>query len=267
MIRIVSRRIVCGLGIACAALAAALSPAGARGRGDDVLVMSNGATTPAWLALVPLIEQATGHRMVTVATAMGSGANAIPSRVRRGEPADIVLLPSGTIDDLIREGVVVAGSRVDVARSRIGLAVPAGAPRPRVSTVDDLKAALLAAPSIAVSAQVSGQYVTAELFPRLGIAEQVASKLRKVEGELVADVLARREAALGFQQISELVAAAGVNYVGPLPAELQRTTVMAAGIPKSAPHPDAARDVIRVLASPRAAAILERTGLDPIVRP
>ncbi|MFN7977386.1 MAG: substrate-binding domain-containing protein [Vicinamibacterales bacterium] len=267
MIRIIPRPAVYGLAIAWLAFAVTLWPAGARARGDDVLVMSNGATTPAWLALVPVIEQATGHRMVTVATAMGSGANAIPSRVRRGEPVDIVLLPSGTIDDLIRDGAALAGSREDFARSRIGLAVPAGAPSPRVSTVAELRAALLAAPSIAVSAQVSGQYVTAELFPRLGIAEQVVTKLRRVEGELVADMLARREAALGFQQISELVAAPGVDYVGPLPSELQRTTVMAAGIPKSALHTDAARDVIRVLASPRAAAILEASGLDPIVRP
>lgn len=246
---------------------AAVPRAGAPGRGVDVLVMSNGATTPAWLKLVPVVEQATGHRMVTVVTAMGTGSNAIPSRVRRGEPADVVLLPSATVDDLIRDGHALAGSRVDFARSRIGLATPSGAARPAIATVTELKEALLATPSIAVSAQVSGQYVISELFPTLGIAAQVAAKLRRVEGELVADVLARRDAAVGFQQISELIAAPGVDYVGPLPAELQRVTVMAAGIPKSAPQPDAAREVIRVLASSRATAILEASGLDPIVGP
>jgi molybdate transport system substrate-binding protein len=187
--------------------------------------------------------------------------------VRRGDAVDIVLLPSGTIDDLIREGHALAGSRTDFARSGIGLAVPAGAARPAIGTTDALRTALLAAPSIAVSAQVSGVYVTGELFPRLGIASQVASKLRRVEGELVADVLARREAALGFQQVSELVDARGIDYLGPLPAELQRVTVMAAGIPASAPHPEAARAVIRVLTTSRAAAIIQASGLEPVAHP
>lgn len=253
--------------ITCSVLVAATLLTGARTRGDDVRVMSNGATSPAWLTLVPLIEQTTGHHIVTVTTVMGSGTEAIPSRVRRGDAVDIVLLPSGTIDDLIREGHALAGSRVDVARSGIGLAVPAGAARPAIGTTDELRAALLAAPSIAVSAQVSGQYVTAELFPRLGIASRVASTLRRVEGELVADVLARREATLGFQQISELIGARGVDYLGPLPEALQRVTVMAAGIPTNAPHPDAARAVIGVLTSSRAAAIIQATGLEPVVHP
>lgn len=253
--------------LTCVAIVAATLLVGARTRGDDVRVMSNGATSPAWLALVPLVEQITGHHIVTVTTVMGNGTEAIPSRVRRGDAVDIVLLPSGTVDDLIREGHALAGSRVDFARSGIGLAVPAGAAHPAIGTTDELRTALLAAPSIAVSAQVSGQYVTAELFPRLGIASQVASTLRRVEGELVADVLARRDAALGFQQISELIGARGVDYLGPLPAALQRVTVMAAGIPARAPHPDAARAVIDVLVSSRAAAIIGSTGLEPVAHP
>lgn len=261
------RRSTHGFVVTCSLLAVATLLAGAQTRGDDVRVMSNGATSPAWLKLVPLVEQITGHRIVTVTTMMGSGAEAIPSRVRRGEPVDIVLLPSGTIDELVRDGAVRAGSRADFARSGIGLGVPAGAPRPPIGTVDELRSTLLAASSIAVSTQVSGQYITAELLPRLGIVSQVASTLRRVEGELVADVLARREATVGFQQISELMSAPGVDYLGPLPQPLQRVTVMAAGIPTSAPHPDAADAVIRVLASPRAAAIIASTGLEAVAHP
>ena len=234
---------------------------------DEVRVMSAGNTTPALLRLAPQFERSTGHTIVTVATEMGVGTNTIPNRIRRGEPVDVLLSFASQIDDLTTEGRVVAGSRVDLARSRLGIAVRAGVPKPSIRTLDDLTRALLAAKSVALSAQVSGVYVSTELLQRLGIADQVLPKVRRVEGELVADVLARGEAELGIQQISELLTASGVDYIGPLPKEAQLVTLMSGGIPASGKNREAARALLQFLASPAAAAAITATGLEPVSTP
>ena len=140
----------------------------------------------------------------------------------------------------------MAGSRVDLARSGIGVAVRAGASRPDIGSVDAFKRALRQARSIAHSSSASGVYLES-LFQRLGIAAELAPKIRKVEGEPVGQVVARGEAEIGFQQVSELLPVAGIDYVGPLPAEIQEITVFAAGIPVGAPHPEAARASIEFL--------------------
>lgn len=234
---------------------------------DEVLVMSAGNTTPALLKLAPQFERSTGHKVVAVATEMGVGANSLPNRIRRGEPVDVLLSFAGQIDDLTKEGHMVAGSRLDLARSLIGLAVRAGAPKPSIRTLDDIKRALLGAKSVALSVQVSGVFVSTELLPRLGIAEQVLPKVRRVEGELVADVLARGEAELGIQQISELLSASGIDYVGPLPADAQLVTVMSGGILASSRNRDAARALLQFLASRGSAAAISATGLEPVTLP
>src|SRR5262245_24057595 len=138
----------------------------------ELRVMTSGAFTAPYLELAPQFERARALKVVTVTTSMGVGAESIPSRIQRGEPVDIVILPEASIDDLIRGGRLLAGSKVALARSAIGVAVRAGAPRPDISTVDALKRTLLQAKSIAYSASVSGDYLSNELFPRLGIAEQ-----------------------------------------------------------------------------------------------
>ena len=231
---------------------------------DEIKVMSVGNTTPALLKLAPVFEQSTGHKIVTLATEAGVGTNAIPNRIRRGEPVDVLLSAASAIDTLIEDGFVLAGSRVELAHSSIGIAVRAGAPRPRVQSVEDIKRALLASKSVALSVQISGVYVSTELLPRLGIADQVLPKVRRVEGELVGDVLARGEAEIGIQQISELLAVPGVDYLGPLPMELQRVTVVSAAIPTSVKSLQAARALLRFLASSEAAAVIKATGLEPM---
>ena len=158
---------------------------------DEINVMSGGSTSPALLKVAPLFEQATGHKIVVLATEMGVRPNTIPNRVRRGEPIDVLLLGASAIDELTKDGYVLAGSRVDLARSSIGIGVRAGARRPNVRSVEDIKRALLEAKSIALSVQTSGVYVSTELLPRLGIADQILPKVRRLEGELVGDVLAR----------------------------------------------------------------------------
>jgi molybdate transport system substrate-binding protein len=232
---------------------------------DEVRVMTSGGMAAAYLELAPHFERASGHRVVTETTSIGIGVDYIPTRVQRGEPVDVVLLPAAAMDQLIKDGKVLADSRVDLARSGIGMAVRAGAPRPDIRSVDALKRALLEARSIAYSSSVSGTYLSDELFPRLGIAEQVKDKSRRIERERVGAVVARGDAEIGFQQISELLPIEGIDYVGPLPTEVQRVTVFSAGVAAQARSPEAARALIRFLASPEGARVMAKGGLEPIV--
>jgi molybdate transport system substrate-binding protein len=232
---------------------------------DDIRVMTSGAFTAAYLELLPQLERVTKGKVVTAATTMGTGSESIPSRLERGEAVDVVIVADDALDQLIKRGKVIANSRVELARSSIGMAVGAGAPRPDISSVDALKRTLLQAKSIAYSASVSGLYLSTELFKRLGIADSVMGKSRRIDHERVGAVVARGEAEIGFQQISELLPEPGIDYVGPLPAEVQRVTVFSAGVAVGSKHPEAARALIKFLASSRAAGTVAKSGLEPIV--
>jgi molybdate transport system substrate-binding protein len=228
--------------------------------------MSSGATAPAYLQLVEPFEAATKLDAVTLAISNGVGAANIATRVRGGEVVDVLLLSAGVMDDLIKEGHVVAASRADIARSAIGVGVRAGARRPDISTVDALKKALLDARSIAISAQISGVYVTTELLPKLGIADQVMPKIRRVENEPAGNAVVRGEAELVVQQISEVRGVKGVDYVGPFPDAVQRVSVFSIGIATKAPNPAGAKAFVDFVLSPSGQAGLKRSGLDPIAR-
>jgi molybdate transport system substrate-binding protein len=234
----------------------------------EIHVMISGGFSAAYRELGTAFEHATGNTIVTVrGPSMGSTPEAIPNRLDRGEPADVLIMVGTALSDLIRQGKVAAESRVDLARSGIGMVVRAGSPKPDIGSPDALRKALIAAKSIAYSDSASGVYVSTELFAKLGIADEVKGKSRMIPGEPVAAVVARGEAEVGFQQISELIPVPGVDFVGPLPAELQKITVFSAGIPKSAKEPDAGRALIRFLASSDAAAAIIRSGLEPIKAP
>ncbi|MBI2996927.1 MAG: substrate-binding domain-containing protein, partial [Deltaproteobacteria bacterium] len=166
--------------------------------------------------------------------------------------------------ELIKDGNVLAESRTPLARSAIGMAVRAGAPKPDISSVEALKRTLLQAKSIAYSVSVSGRYISTELLQRLGIADQVIGRCRRIEGERVGAVVARGEAEIGFQQISELLPVPGIEYVGPLPPEVQRVSMFSAGVAVAARDSDAARALIRFLASPEAIHAIKKSGLEPI---
>jgi molybdate transport system substrate-binding protein len=231
----------------------------------EVRVMISGGLSAAYNALVPEFERLTGNKVLTAyGPSMGTTVNAIPIRLERGEPADVLIMVGYALGDLIKQGKVVADSRVDLVRSAIGLAVRAGAEKPDISSADALKRALLAAKSIAYSDSASGVYVSTELFQRLGIAEQMKGKARQIPAEPVAGVVARGEAEIGFQQISEMLSVPGVDIVGPLPAELQKITVFSAGIATASREPDAGRALIQFLASPAASAAIVKSGLEPI---
>jgi molybdate transport system substrate-binding protein len=231
---------------------------------DEIKVMTSGGFTAALIELTPAFERATGHTVVTTyGASLGGAPDSIPNRLRRLEPADVVILASEALDDLVGQGKVVAGSRVDLARSSIGMAVRAGASRPDISSVDALKRTLLQAKSIAYSASASGVYLSTELFQRLGIAAAIAGKSQRIESERVATVVARGDAEIGFQQISELLPVAGIDYVGPLPPEVQRVTVFSAGVAAGAKTADAARALITFLASAAAAPAITKSGMEP----
>jgi molybdate transport system substrate-binding protein len=232
---------------------------------EEIRVMTSGAFATALRELTPGFERASGSTLVIVSGGSVAGApDSIPDRLQRGERADVLIMAAAGIDDLVKAGHVVAGSRVDLARSSIGIAVRAGAPTPDISSVEALKRTLLEATSIAYSSSVSGVYVSTDLFQRLGIAGQLLAKSRKVNGEPVAAVVARGEAAIGFQQISELRPVSGVDVVGPLPAEVQRVTVFSAAVGADSPNPSGGRALIAFLSSPAAATAIAKSGMDPV---
>ena len=245
------------------ALACALFTAAAV-RAAEIKVVTSGAFTAAYLKLVPEYERATHNKLVTeFGPSMGTTHNAIPLRLERGEAIDVVIMAAPALADLIQQGKVRAGSRVDLVESRIGMAVKAGAPKPDISTVDALKRTLLTAKSIAYSDSASGVYLSTELFPKLGIADQIQGKSRKIEADPVGEAVAKGEIEIGFQQISELRPVKGIDIVGPLPPGAQKVTVFAAGIPATSKQPAEAKALIKWLASPAAHSVIKESGLDP----
>ena len=250
---------------ATALLLAACGGLGTRPTATDVHVMTSGGFTAAYNDLRPGFEKASGRTVKTAyGASMGNAEDSIPSRLARGEPADVVILARPALDALAEQGKVVPGSQVDLVRSSIGFAVKKGAPKPDISTVDALKRTLIAAPSIAYSASASGTYYETEMLKNLGIEAQVKPKSKRILSERVGTVVARGDAALGLQQVSELLPIEGIDYVGPLPAEVQRVTVFSAGVASASKQPDAARALIRYLSSPEAAPTIAKTGLEPL---
>ena len=236
--------------------------------GGEIRVMLSGGFTALYKEVIPEYERATQNKVVTsYGASMGGAPDSIPMRLQRGEPVDVVIVASTVLDELIRQGKVVPGSRADLVRSSIGMAVRAGAPKPDIRTVDALKRTLLEAKSIAYSASASGVYLSTELFPRLGIADQIKDKSQRIESERVGTVVARGDAEIGFQQISELLPIEGINYVGPLPPEVQRVTVFSAGVAVGARDPGAARALIQFLSSPTVAPAIRKSGLEPVTSP
>jgi molybdate transport system substrate-binding protein len=249
----------CALGLATA-LALTVSAAAA-----DVHVMISGGLTAAFNALVPEYERASGNKVVVAyGPSMGTTANAIPVRLARGEPADVLIMVGYALGDLIKAGKVKPDSRVDLVKSPIGIAVKSGSPHPDISSPDAVKRALLAAKSVAYSDSASGVYVSTEMFDKLGIKEQMKDKAKMIPATPVGEIVAKGEAELGFQQISELKPVKGIDIVGPLPNDLQKITVFSAGIATVSKEPEAGEALIKFLGSPAARQTIVDSGLDPI---
>jgi molybdate transport system substrate-binding protein len=246
---------------------ACLSIAGAASAGD-LHVMISAGFHGVYSELAPAFERASGHRLVTTrGPSMGDSPEAIPTRLARGERADIVIMDGTAADDLGSKGLVRSDSKTVLARSLIGMVVRAGAAKPDIGSVEALRSTLLAAQSIAYSDSGSGTYLSTTLFPKLGVADQIAGKSRKVRGppsgEPVAAVIARGEAEIGFQQVSELIRVPGITFVGTIPAEVQPKTFFVGFLTSTTRQPDAARELLRFLTSPEAAPVIQKAGLMP----
>jgi molybdate transport system substrate-binding protein len=245
--------------ILLAAAAAAAGIGSGAARADEVKVLAANAVKEPLLAIAAAFEKATGHKV----SASWSGTEGITKRISGGEVVDIVVVGSASLQRLIQDGNLIADSRVSFAKVGVGVAVRAGLPKPDISSAEAVKKAVLDARSVAYSSGPSGQYI-ADLFKRLGIAEQVKDKLTLPPSNvLVGDVLARGDADLGFQQISDLVHVRGIDYLGPLPSEIQNITVYAAALHTAAPAPEAARALMKSLATPEAAGIVRQGGMEP----
>ena len=241
----------------------------AQAAGDDaaaeVVVVTSGGLAAAYDALAPRFETLTGLRLVTAYGASGGGApDSIPARLERGERFDLLLMSQAGLNTLAEQSLIRPDTRVDLASSSIGMAVLEGAPLPDISTPEAFVETLLAAESIGYSASVSGTYVSTELFPRLGLAEQLAPKSRRILSERVAAVVARGEVEIGFQQVSEILSIEGAAYAGPIPDEYQRVTTFSAGIATDAENPAGAQRLIDFLLSEEAAATIAERGLEPL---
>ena len=237
-----------------AALAAFLAPPS--GAAEIKVIASNAVREP-YRELVPVFEKATGHKV----TIDWGGTAEIVKRISAGDVADLVIIPAARIDDFVKQGRLK--DRIDLARSGVGVAVRAGAPRPDISSPDGLKRALLAAKSIVLSSGPSSLYLPT-LFEKMGIAGELKPKIIQIgPGLPVGETVARGEGEIGFTQMSELMSVKGVDYLGPLPAEVQFTTVFAAGVHAAAPAPDAARALLKFLTTPEAAAALRAHGMEP----
>ena len=239
-----------------AAVLAALSVC--RADAAQVTLLSSNGVREAVNELIPQFEKATGHRVHVI----WDGTLNIKKRIGSGEVADLVVMPAEDVDALIASGGLTPGSRVDLAKSIIGVAVRSGIAKPDVSTSDSLKRALLAAKSIVISSGPSGVYLL-DLWKKQGILESLQPKLKQLQsGQGVGEAMARGEGELGFQQVSELLHASGITYVGPLPAAMQKVTIFSGGIPKTAKDVAVAREFLTFLKNTRHAAVLKKAGLE-----
>lgn len=231
---------------------------GAMAHAADITVLATPGIKEAYVELAPQFEKANGHKITTT----WAGTADVMKRIKAGEVFDAVIVASDSLEDLIDSTKVMAGSRSDVARSLIGLAVRSGAPKPDISTPDAVKKTLAAAKAVAISSGPSGVYLNA-LFEKLGVMAQLKPKLKVVPpGANVGETLVKGEADIALQQVSELVHYPGIQYLGQLPAEIQKVTIFSGGVPVASREPDAARAFLQFLAAPEHQGLLKKHGLD-----
>ncbi len=221
-----------------------------------IKVMASAAFKEAYLELVPQFERVSGHKVDN----LWVPSVQMMSRLKGGEIVELVILSAASLEELIKAGIIA--TRADLARSGVGMAVRSGAPKPDISSGEALKRVVLAARSVVYSTGPSGIYL-ARLFRQMGIEDQVKPKLKQVQGEPAGASVARGEAEIGFQQMSELLPVPGIDIVGPLPPDVQTITTFSAGLHARAKEPDAAKALVQFLTSPEAAPVIRRKGMEP----
>jgi len=225
----------------------------------EIKVLASGATKEAYLELVPQFEKASGHKVVTT----WAGTVDIKKRIAAGEVFDLIVVAGPEIDAFIKQSKMAAGSRVDLMKSGVGAAVRAGAPKPDIGSAEALKKAVLAAKTVGYSTGPSGVYMES-LFERMGISAQIKPKLKQTQpGVLIGTIIASGEAEIGFQQVSELIHVPGIDFIGPLSADVQKITVFSSGIHASAKEPDAAKALVKFITAPAAVPVIKKHGMEP----
>lgn len=225
----------------------------------DIAMLATGATKEIVLELIPQFEKSTGHKVIATWT----GTAGIRKRIGDGEIYDLVIVGAPVIDSFIAQGKVAPGSRTELMKSAVGVAVRAGAPKPDIGSSEAVKTMLLGAKSIGYSTGPSGDHVVS-LIGRFGITDQIRPKLKQVPtGTRMETIIATGEAEIGFQQINELIRAPGVDYVGPLPPDIQKITIYSAGIHANAKQPEAAKALVNALAAGDAAPVIKHHGMEP----
>ena len=234
----------------------------------EVTVMISAGFYGVYQQLAPSFEKSTGHKLITIrGPSIGDSPESIPTRLGNGQLADVVILDGESAENLARNGLVRADSIKTLALSQIGAATKSNTTKPDISSVDAFKNALLAATSIAYSDSGSGTYIANTMFKKLDIEEQVKAKSIKVRGppsgEAVAAVVARGEAELGFQQVSEIIHTQGITYLGPIPAALQPGFSFAGAITSNSQQEQIGTSLIRFLSSPEFSKVISEAGLTP----
>ncbi|MGY3492786.1 MULTISPECIES: molybdate ABC transporter substrate-binding protein [unclassified Bradyrhizobium] len=225
----------------------------------EIKVLASGATKEIINEILPAFEKDSGHK---VAITFAGTAN-IKRHIAAGETYDLVIVGAPVIDAFAQQGKIASGTRTDLMKSGVGVAVRAGASKPDIGSSEALKKTLLAAKSIGYSSGPSGDHVL-NLVERMGIADQVKSKMKQVpSGSRISTMIESGEAEIGFQQISELIHEKGIDYLGPLPSELQKITVFSAGLHTGAKEPEAAKALVKALTAPNAATVIKAYGMEP----
>lgn len=225
---------------------------------SEIHVMATAAFKAAYLELTPMFERISGHNART----SWASTQDIIQRVKSGEATDLIVMAANAIDELMVAGKLIKGSRIDIATSWVALAVRQGARKPDIRSADAFKHAMLAASSIACSYGPSGVYLVG-LFERMGIARELQYRVKQIKGEPVGAVVARGEAEIGFQQMSELMPVPGIDIVGELPKEIEQITAFSTGVHVNTKVADAADALVKFFKAPAAHPIIRAKGMAP----
>jgi molybdate transport system substrate-binding protein len=224
-------------------------------------VLTSGGFAAAFQQIQPEFEKATGITVTTTrGQSQGGGPNAIGAQLRRGVTADVVIMSREGLDELKADGKIVAGTDVDLGQTPLGVSVRAGAPKPDISSVDAFKRLLLRAKSITFPSSTTGIYMTSTLFPRLGIASQIAGKITNTGVAAVA----KGDAEIAIQPVSEILHAPGTDFVGTLPKEIQYVSVFSTAVVASSKKPDLAKRLTAFLTSESATKAIRNSGMEPL---
>jgi molybdate transport system substrate-binding protein len=232
----------------------------------QINVLISGGFSTAYNELLSEFQQATGIKVSTASGAsQGKGADTIGAQIRRGAPADVVIMSREGLSELIAEGKVITPTVVDLAQTLIGVAVRAGAPKPDISTVEAFKRTLVTAKSVAIPTSTTGVYLTRDLFPKLGIGNAVVVRSTSRGAASVA-LVAGGDAQLSIQPVSEILHMPGVEFAGLIPKEIQFVSVFSAAVVAGSKQTEVPQRLIAFLASEKARAAIIKSGMEPLGR-